>query len=418
MINTTDIIIWIAFLISFYFLVFWLLVLFEEKPKRIEKTNKLKKYPSVSITVPAYNEEKNIASTLKSLINLNYPKEKLEIIVVNDGSKDKTKEVVEKLKKQHATYDIKLVNQKNRGKGSALNAGLKIAKGEFFVCLDADSVASKDILINLLPYFENNEVAVVLPLMKLRNVKTVLQKIQWCEYLINFFYKKLMAALDCVHVSPGPFSIYRKSVLLKVGGFDEHNMTEDLEITLRIQKYDYKIIQSFNAEVYTIAPSSFRAFYRQRNRWYKGSLINMLKYRFMFFNKKYEEFGMLQIPRVATAGILMLLLIFFTLYRFIKPLIEKLIALSFVNFDIWTFIKNLSFDIRILDIYYPNIFYGAIIFFIGLIVIYLAHRYTNETWTKQGKFTVPVYLILYSTLLSIVWIGIAIDLIRGKIQKW
>jgi len=127
------ILIWFAYLIALYFVIFWLLVLFEGK--RREKPKKLKKFPLVTITIPAYNEEKRIKATLTSILKLKYPRKKLEFIVVNDGSKDKTKEIAEKIIQKNKSFNIKLINQENRGKGAALNAALKQAKGKFFICL-------------------------------------------------------------------------------------------------------------------------------------------------------------------------------------------------------------------------------------------------------------------------------------------
>ncbi|MDP7116514.1 MAG: glycosyltransferase family 2 protein [Candidatus Woesearchaeota archaeon] len=419
MILISEIAIWVAFVISSYFLIFWLLVLLDEDPHAYTIRKKLRRYPLVSVIIPAYNEEDTIIDTLKSVIGLDFPKKKLEIFVVNDGSTDNTKKVVEEFISKNTHYAIKQISQQNKGKGAALNVGLKQCKGEFFACLDADSIVKSNSLKKLLPYFDEGEhVSTVLPLMKLRDTGNFLQKVQWAEYLINFFYKKLMAILDCVHVSPGPFSIYRTAILRKINGFDEKNLTEDLEITLRLQSHQYKIIQTLNAEVYTSAPKKFSEFYAQRNRWYKGSLINMFKKRNLIFNKKYGEFGMLQAPRVASAGILALMLILIAVYHFIKPLKENLIALSHINFDIFTLLKGFNFSISLLEFNYMNLFFALVIFGLGMIIIYYAHQYTKESWKSRGRLAVPAYLVLYSMLLTIVWVGIAFDFLRGKVQKW
>tara|TARA_B100000315_G_C14489221_1_gene546742 strand:- start:10 stop:1212 length:1203 start_codon:yes stop_codon:yes gene_type:complete len=400
-------------------LIFWLLVLLEEDPDSYSITKKLVVFPLVSIVIPAYNEEDSIVETLKSIITMDYPKEKIEVIVVNDGSTDDTKELVEGFIQKNSTWKIDLINQVNSGKGVALNKGLKKSKGEFFACLDADSFVKKDTLRKILPYFdEGDDVATVLPLMKLRDTTTFLQKVQWSEYLINFFYKKLMGMLDCVHVSPGPFSVYRSKILKKLGGFDEHNLTEDLEITLRLQKHNYRIIQTLNAEVFTKAPKKFNEFYKQRNRWYKGSLINMFNYRGLIFNRKYEEFGMQHAPRIATAGILAFSLILITVYHFFQPLIQNIVALSHIKFDIFTLLRDFKLNISFLSFNYVNLFFAGFIFILGLIIIYYAHKFTKENWKSRGRLAVPAYLVLYSLLLSIVWAGITVDFMRGKIQKW
>lgn len=129
------IIIWGAYVVSLYFTIFWLLVYLDFGAE--DKIKPLKKYPKVTIAIPAYNEEKTIAETIKSAVNLDYPKNKLEILVINDGSRDKTKQITELLTKKYS--NVKLINQINQGKAVALNTALSKAKGEFFICLDADS---------------------------------------------------------------------------------------------------------------------------------------------------------------------------------------------------------------------------------------------------------------------------------------
>ena len=144
-------IILVAYFISLYLVIFWLLTLYEKGIRLAPR--KLKKFPFVTICVPAYNEESNIKETIQSVIDLDYPRNKIEIIVVNDGSKDNTKKVVEKLIRENKDTNITLINQKNQGKGAAMNNAIRRAKGEFFVPLDADSIVQKEALKVLLPHF-------------------------------------------------------------------------------------------------------------------------------------------------------------------------------------------------------------------------------------------------------------------------
>ncbi|MDD5086644.1 MAG: glycosyltransferase family 2 protein, partial [Candidatus Nanoarchaeia archaeon] len=162
-----------VYLITLFYTVFWLITFIDTKE---DKKHKIKHNPFVSVIVPAYNEEESIKETLDSLIRLDYPKEKIEIIVVNDGSKDSTIQVTEKFISDNPGYDIKLVNQENQGKWMAMNNALKVAKGEFFACLDADSVVNKHALKRMVPYFEDENVAIVLPLIKVKKPKSILQR--------------------------------------------------------------------------------------------------------------------------------------------------------------------------------------------------------------------------------------------------
>lgn len=409
-------VLWTAYLISLYFAVFWFLVLIDNGRNR--RAKKLKSYPSVSIAIPAYNEERNIARTLASLAELEYPKNKLEIIVVNDGSTDNTKNTVRRFISENNQSDIKLINKKNEGKGAALNDGLKIANGEFFICMDADSIVTKDALRKILPYFTSNNIAVVLPLLKVEKPKNIWQKMQWLEYIVNMFYKKLMGKLNCVHVSPGPFSVYRKSILKNIGGFDENNLTEDLEITLRLQSKNYRIIQLLDAEVFTLAPKTFKELYEQRNRWYKGSVINAYRYRHMMLNRQYGDFGMIQMPTIIISGLIAIILFFFGMYYGLKPYFKVLYNSFFIDFDFYTLINTFKFDFSLMDLNYMAILVVVIMLVISIFVLKKSHAETNENPNKHGLFSLFSYIFFYFLVIGFIWIGITLDFMFRKKQKW
>ena len=169
-----DLILFGTYFILLFLSIFWLLVLFSSKEEKVAK--KLLRKPFFTTIVPAYNEQDSIIGTLNSLIALDYPKEKREIIVVNDGSTDKTQDLVETFIKDHPSRDITLINQENKGKGNAMNTGLSRVRGEFFACLDADSFISSNALKEMLPIFEDENVAAVCPLLKVKNPRSILQK--------------------------------------------------------------------------------------------------------------------------------------------------------------------------------------------------------------------------------------------------
>lgn len=407
---------WSCYLISLFFAIFWFLVLLDGSER--VKTKKLKKYPFVSIAVPAYNEEKRILKTLSSLTSLSYPGKKLEIIVINDGSTDKTRLVVERFIKQNKTHDIRLISKQNQGKGAALNDSLKIAKGEFFVCLDADSIVTRNALEKILPHFTANNIAVVLPMLKVYKPKNIWQKLQWIEYLINLFYKGLMGSLNCVHVSPGPFSVYRTAILKKVKGFDEGNLTEDLEITLRLQSRNFKIVQLAEPDVYTLAPESFRQLYKQRNRWYRGSVLNVIKYRHMMFNKAYGDFGMMQMPTILVSGIVAIILILSAVYYGLKPYAKTIYHSVFIDFDFYTLISNLKFDFSYLDINYMAILVAVITLSISIVILRKSHKEAKEKISRHGIMSLVTYLFFYFFVIGFIWVGIILDILFKKKQKW
>jgi len=404
---------WVTYFLSLYFAVFWFLVYYA-KLNHQERKKELKIFGKVTIAIPAYNEEDSIEITAKSACSLDYPN--LEVIVVDDGSKDNTAKIVKKLMKKYS--NLSLIQQSNRGKGAALNNALDNATGEYFVVFDADSEIKKDALRKMLPYFSNKNVAVVLPVLKVRRPKNYLQKMQWFEYLINMFFKELMSKLNCVHVAPGPFSVYRTSILRKVGKFDEDNLTEDLEMAFRLQKHDYRLIQLLDVDVTTIAPENVKQLYKQRNRWYKGAILNAWNYKSMFFNKKYGDFSFIQMPTVILSGIIALVMIFSIIYFAFKPYIIFFHNMYFVDFDFITVIKNLTFNIHILDYNFAVLAIGVAMFVVSLFIIKKSHVYTREKVFRHGFWSIFVYMNFYFLLLGTMWIGIAVDLVRRKKQKW
>ncbi len=413
----SELVIWIIYMLVLYLTVFWLLVLFD---KQNIKKGKVKKYPLVSILIPAYNEENTIIKTLKSVVNLDYPKNKLQIIVINDGSKDKTESKVKDFIKKHLESNIKLISQVNKGKGAALNTALKTLKCKYFATLDADSTVATTTLKRMIPYFADKEVASVLPLMKIKNPQTILQRVQRYEYIINMFYKHLNGKLDSVHVTPGPFSMYKYEVIKKLGYYDENNLTEDLEIAIRLQKHHYKIIQTNDAEVYTECPKDLKSLYWQRNRWYKGGIFNSINYKKLWFNKEYGDFGFIRMPTIFLSGILSVIVLFIFIYELIKSLVQSFAYLKSINFDIITMIRNFSLDFILLDLNLVKLFVPLFVLSLAVIVMIYSHRFSRERITRYGKtlFSMAYYLMLYGLFLSFVWLNIFMDLARRKTQKW
>ncbi|NYZ77436.1 glycosyltransferase family 2 protein, partial [Candidatus Micrarchaeota archaeon] len=191
--------------------------------------------PAVSIVIPAYNEEKTIEKCLGSILALDYPQGKLDIIVVDDGSTDATAAEAKKYEK----HGVRVFTKENGGKGAALNYGIAKAGGEFIATMDADSYVTPGVLRALLPYFNDAGVMAVTPAVKIAPGGSVLREFQRIEYLMILFSRKLLSYIDAVPVTPGPFSIFRASVFKEVGGFDEHNLVEDQEIAMRIQQHHY-----------------------------------------------------------------------------------------------------------------------------------------------------------------------------------
>lgn len=406
--------IWFMYFASLYFIAFWLLIYLDKDLK--EKERQTKRLPLVTICIPAFNEEENIAKTINSALALDYPENKREIICVNHGSTDQTGEIVKSFGKK-----IKVINlsrEKNHRKGAAVNAGLARAKGDLFICLDADSYVKPNALKIMLPYFDEEDVASVLPVIKVEEKNTFMRKIQTIEYIVNFLLKKINSSVDCVHVTPGPFGAYKTAILRKIGGFDPENLTEDLEMALRLQKHNYKIIQLFNAEVLTTAPKNYAEFFSQRNRWYQGSILNLIKYRSMLFNKKYGVLGTFHMPMILVSASLSIFFAIFIMYNhMIRPLLEKLKDASYINFNIPFMMQKRLERFSMLDLNYTFLFFLSTLMLSSLIWIILGHKYANENLKKNMVFA-PLYIFIYPFLMAIVWLAVTINLARRKQQQW
>ena len=427
-----QILIWVTYLITLFLLVYWLIYYFEKKSSMIDDKKKarpkLSRFPFVTITVPAYNEEKHILKTLNSLVRLDYPHDKFEIIVVNDCSTDNTINVVKNFisrhidehKKANDAINIRLVSlKKNLGKAGALNTAFDDAKGEYFSCIDADSMVDHDALLYMMEMFQKDpKLAIATPVMKVYKPKNWLQKFQRIEYMSSMLIIKLMGFMNCNYVAPGPFSIYKASVLKKLGKFDGSNNIEDQEIAWRAQKHHYKIRQCSNAIVHTIAPDDMKGLTRQRTRWFRGSLLTMHQYRDLAFNKKYGDFGMFQIPLMFAAYGLSLIGLFLFGYYLIKPIVNKIYDWFLINFDIMTELRHMHFTFNILDIEIAQVLIIFLALAVTIGLLYISSRNTDERVRKYGTIYLVPYFFLYYVLLGFILIKSLVDISLKRKQKW
>ena len=245
--------------------------------------------PSVSVIIPAWNEEVGIEATITSVLNTDYPH--LEIIVVNDGSTDRTHEVVSNLIAQHGRErdpqgtQIRYKAVPHGGKARALNRALADATGDIVITIDSDSVMDPKAIRNMVKHFSDPDVAsvagnVVIDKCRRRPIGLV----QQLEYLYGFYFKRADSVLNAVYIVGGAAAAYRRDVIVGLGGFDECIITEDIEMSTRIQDHGYRIQYAADAIVYTEGPSDFKGLCRQRVRWKFGRLLTFCKYRHMFFS--------------------------------------------------------------------------------------------------------------------------------------
>lgn len=422
--HTIIIIGWASIFITLFFLVYWMLYFFENRKKIIKELEQkiiLKSHPLFSVIIPIWNEGKTVQGTLNSLLNSDYPKSRLDIVVVNDGSTDDSAKIVKEFMKKNPELKIRLINhEKNKGKGSALNTGLENVKGELFACLDADSFIGKETIKRMVYWHSKNpEVAIMTPVMKIHNPKTYLQKFQRLEYMAGMLLTKLMSYMDCNYVAPGPFSVYKTKIIKDLGGFDENNLVEDQEIAYRAQKNHYSIKQCPKGYVYTIGPKTLKSFGSQRNRWYKGTLLNIFKYKKLIFNRKYGDFGLFQLPLNILAYILAGISLFVFFYYIISPVSKQIKNLYFVGFDIFPYIKTMNIELDFFGLQINIILLIYLMLILSAIFLYLASRTTQERVRKYGTLYIIPYFFFYFIMLSFIMIKVVFELIfKRKQQRW
>ena len=369
-IMTVGIIDYVVFFIGLYAAIFFIL-LFLKYYSKIPETQKTDWRPFISVIVPAYNEEKGIKECILSILNCNY--KNLELIVVDDGSTDKTFDVANSIKDAR----LRIFRKENSGKASNLNFGIKHAKGELIATMDADSYLEPDTINKLLPLFDSDNIAAVTSAVKVKPSKSWIREFQRIEYLFIIFTRRILSFVDAVPVTPGPFSIFRAWIFEKFGGFDESNIVEDHEMALRIQANNYKIRSSIIANVYTDVPDSVKSLIRQRVRWQRGGLHNIFKYR-RVINSRYGDFGIFVIPFT----VLSVFLIFAIFFMILQPIL-------FPSF----YAQQLGLEAFVIGVN-PLFFAAALLFIISVAWAYaVVNPFKGED--KVGLKLMFVYLIFY-----------------------
>ena len=281
--------------ISLYFEVFLLASFIERRFRGAARQEERPRaeLPSVAIAVPCFNEGSTLASTVGSLLALDYPAEKLEILIVDDGSSDNTLVVA---KKFEASGRVRAFHKENGGKHTAMNIALRHTKAEFIGCLDADSVVERGALLAMMPVFDDPRVAAATPGIHVRDPRTMLQQLQHVEYRLALFNRFVLAAVGSAFITPGPLSVFRTGVVRALGGWRHGHATEDMEMALRVQDAGYLIANVPGAIVHTTTPRTMPALFRQRVRWTYGWLRNAVDYRYMFGNAEFGNLGLIVLP--------------------------------------------------------------------------------------------------------------------------
>jgi len=356
--------------------------------------------PPVSVLIAAHNEEGVILQSVNSALSLNYPF--FEVIVINDGSTDKTLErliTAYGLKKVDIVYraviktnrvkgfyynsetpSLRVIDKEKGGKADALNCGINACKSPYFCSADADSVLESDSLIRLMtPVMESGVPVVacggvvrVLNGNKVRNgiVKEIdlpqssLALFQIVEYLRAFLFGRVgWDTMNAILILSGTFSLFNKTAVTEAGGFDVKNVTEDMELILKLHKYHtihkkpYRIKFISDPICWSEVPENFKMLGRQRRRWHMGLIQSILQHKSLLFNPRYGKLGMLVFP-------------YYLFFEVLGPLIEVLGYITvFISFSLGIVSSEFFFLFLTLAI-----FYGVFLSTTGVFLEELTYR--------------------------------------------
>lgn len=389
--------------ISLFFEVFLLITYLEVREDIKLEDEMLKKdlnhFPTVSVIVPVWNEEKTLLATIQSLLNLNYPKDRLTLMIVDDGSTDGTWELMKSLSSHP---QVQIFQKENGGKHTAVNFALERVTTDLVGCLDADSFVTQDALKKIIPYFEDEKIMAVTPSIKVYEPSNVLQHIQKTEYSWSIFLRRMLSSMGALYVTPGPFSIFRTKVFRDLGPYRYAYMTEDMEMAMRMQKNHYKIVNSHGAHVYTVTPHTLKSLVKQRTRWSYGFLNNAIDYKGLFFKREYGNFGIFIMPIATLSLFTSLIMVGNVLFNGGSKIFDFIQRFRAVGF-------NWKFTVPSFDWYFVNTGVLPLVVItalsLTLFILYLSLKLSD------GKFKISrglfYYLFLYAFMTPL-WLSRAI----------
>lgn len=402
----------LAFLSTYVQVVF--LLTFLEKRKEIKIRNghiELKSYPEVTIIVPAWNEQHTLQGTVESLFALDYPEDKLNIFLVDDGSTDNTWDV---MKSYEGMRGIKVLQKENGGKHTAVNYGIANSTSRFIGCLDADSFVHPQALKRIMSYFENDpETMAVSPSIIVNKPKGIMQIVQRVEYEWAVFNKKMLGFLGGIYVTPGPFSFYRREVFERIGNYVKAHNTEDMEIAFRMQSNHMKIDQCNDAFVYTTAPNTVKKLYKQRLRWIYGFIMNCWDYRKILFKRKYGTFSVFSVPAGVISMIAVPYILSLFVYNTAMAASKNIERLSMTGLDF-------NFGLNVDPFFFAT---GGHLFIMVMMYSLLIVSISLGRKMATGKGGIDYYLIPFMLIFSVIapfWILRAMynSMISRKAVSW
>jgi cellulose synthase/poly-beta-1,6-N-acetylglucosamine synthase-like glycosyltransferase/peptidoglycan/xylan/chitin deacetylase (PgdA/CDA1 family)/spore germination protein YaaH len=307
--------------------------------------------PGVAVLIPAYNEEKVIERTVQSALDSDYPN--LRVIVIDDGSNDRTLEVArEAFAHEEAEGRVLILTKPNSGKAEALNFGLAhLRDEEIFVGIDADTIIAPDAISHLVPHFLNPKVGAVAGNAKVGNRVNLWTRWQALEYITSQnFERRALNTLSAVSVVPGAIGAWRVSAVREAGAFHVDTVAEDADLTMALLRRGYRVEYEDQALAYTEAPTTANGLMRQRFRWSFGILQSVWKHSGVFARK--GVLGWVALPNIL-------------IFQILLPLVSPFIDLMFAVGVMWYFVQK-YFHPESTD---PASFQRLVVFFLAFLVI-------------------------------------------------
>jgi cellulose synthase/poly-beta-1,6-N-acetylglucosamine synthase-like glycosyltransferase/peptidoglycan/xylan/chitin deacetylase (PgdA/CDA1 family)/spore germination protein YaaH len=307
--------------------------------------------PRVAVLIPAYNEEKVIERTIQGALDSDYPN--LRVIVIDDGSKDRTLEIARRtFAAEEAAGRVLILTKPNGGKAEALNFGLEhIGDAEIFVGIDADTIIAPDAIARLVPHFLNAKVAAVAGNAKVGNRVNLWTRWQALEYITSQnFERRALNTMGAVSVVPGAIGAWRTTAVREAGSYHVDTVAEDADLTMALLRNGYRVEYEDLALAFTEAPTTAHALMRQRFRWSFGILQAIFKHRGVFARK--GALGFVALPNIL-------------IFQILLPLFSPFIDLMFAVGVIWYLIQK-HFHPESTD---PASFQRLLIFFGAFLVI-------------------------------------------------
>jgi poly-beta-1,6-N-acetyl-D-glucosamine synthase len=368
--------------------------------------------PKVSVLVPAWNEEVGIVTTITALLKSTYTN--MEVIVIDNASTDQTGSNVQKIIAEYtnnqknnaapSTINVVYSHEEKQGKGHALNNGLALATGDIVLSIDADCYVPPETVGNFVKYFEDPTIMAAVGNVRIGNTDTIIGVVQYLEFLFSFYFKKAESLINTIYIIGGAAGAFRRELFDKIGPYSTTNITEDIELSVRIQGNGMRIAYAPDALVYTEGAATLAGLMKQRLRWKRGRFETFAEHRDLFFSTKKEHnvaLSWLILPMALIGELQLSLEIIFLTFLYV---------FSFVTGDFTSFISGIivvgsMFIVQVIfDNHRESTFPFLLLAPIGWLLFYIStfvetnalfralwgymrkHEITWQKWDRKGVF--------------------------------